>query len=72
MRFIRCTKGLRSLQQGYFDMLDSHCEDFKKFAGGGVGWFAHMYAEYAGAQGYGIVLNQNGALKFPFSPRTSC
>ncbi|KAF9647816.1 hypothetical protein BDM02DRAFT_3097479 [Thelephora ganbajun] len=56
-------------EQAYFDLLDSKCEVFKNNPGGGVGWFAHLYSEEQGA-GYGIL--DNGKLKFPFSPRTSC
>ena len=53
-------------------MLDSHCLDFKQFPNGGVGWFAHLYAEYEGGQGYGIVADESGRTKFPFAPRTAC
>ena len=57
-------------EQAYYDLLDKHCEDFKKVVGGGVGWFAHIYSDEQ-EPGYGIY-NSNGKLKFPFSPRTSC
>ncbi|KAI0745414.1 glycoside hydrolase superfamily [Earliella scabrosa] len=57
-------------QQDYFDMLDSKCEFFKGVAGGGVGWFAHIYSDNQ-EPGYGI-LGQDGKEKFPFSPRTHC
>jgi exo-beta-1,3-glucanase (GH17 family) len=56
-------------EQDYFDLLDSKCTELKSNAGGGVGWFAHLYSEDQGA-GYGIL--NNGKLKFPFSPKTSC
>jgi exo-beta-1,3-glucanase (GH17 family) len=56
-------------EQDYFDLLDSKCVDLKNNPGGGVGWFAHLYSEDQGA-GYGIT--ENGNLKFPFSPKTSC
>lgn len=36
--------GSISNEEGYFNMLDSHCEDFKTTKGGGLGWFAHMYS----------------------------
>jgi len=62
--------GTISNEEGYFSMLDSHCEDFKAVKGGGVGWFAHMYSDEM-ELGYGI-LNTQGKLKFNFSPRTSC
>ena len=56
-------------EQAYFDLLDSKCRYFKANPGGGVAWFAHLYSEQQGA-GYGIL--DNGRLKFPFSPKTSC
>lgn len=56
-------------EETYFNILDSKCTDLKKNPGGGVGWFAHLYSEEQGA-GYGIT--DNGKLKFPFSPKTSC
>lgn len=59
-----------SSEQGYFDMLDSKCTTLKAAAGGGVGWFAHIYSDDQ-EPGYGI-LNGSGKLKFPFAPRTSC
>ncbi|EDR04017.1 uncharacterized protein LACBIDRAFT_320159 [Laccaria bicolor S238N-H82] len=57
-------------EQAYYALLDQHCSDFKAVAGGGVGWFAHIYSEDM-EPGYGIY-GSNGALKFPFRPRTSC
>jgi len=62
--------GSISNEQGYFNMLDSHCEDLKTVEGGGVGWFAHIYSDDM-EMGYGI-LNTAGKLKFTFAPRTSC
>ena len=56
-------------EQDYFDLLDSKCSQLKSNPGGGIGWFAHLYSEDQGA-GYGIL--DNGKLKFPFSPKTSC
>jgi len=56
-------------EQAYFDLLDSKCQELKENPGGGVAWFAHLYSEEQGA-GYGIL--DNGRLKFPFSPKTSC
>ena len=56
-------------EQAYFDLLDSKCSVLKSNPGGGVAWFAHLYSEEQGA-GYGIL--DNGKLKFPFSPKTSC
>ena len=56
-------------EQAYFDLLDSKCSELKNNPGGGVAWFAHLYSEQQGA-GYGVL--NNGKLKFPFSPKTSC
>lgn len=56
-------------EKAYFDLLDSKCTVLKENPGGGIGWFAHLYSEDQGA-GYGIL--DNGKLKFPFSPKTSC
>ncbi|KAF8645871.1 hypothetical protein AX16_007529 [Volvariella volvacea WC 439] len=49
---------------------NERCAYFKTVPGGGVGWFAHIYSDDQ-EPGYGIY-NSNGALKFPFKPRTSC
>ncbi|TFK33457.1 glycoside hydrolase superfamily [Crucibulum laeve] len=57
-------------ERDYYTVLDSHCSYFKTVAGGGVGWFAHIYSDNQ-EPGYGIY-NTNGALKFPFAPKTSC
>ena len=57
-------------EQGYYELLDQHCTDLKAVVGGGIGWFAHIYSDDQ-EPGYGIY-NSNGALKFPFAPRTSC
>lgn len=63
--------GLMNLTQGYFSMLDSHCEDLKRLGPqGGIGWFAHIYSDDQ-EPGYGIY-NSAGTKKFPFKPRTSC
>jgi len=59
-----------NLDQDYYDLLDAHCTDFKKMAGGGVGWFAHIYSENM-EPGYGVY-GKNGQLKIRFAPRTSC
>jgi len=57
-------------EQAYFQLLDSKCEYLKQVVGGGIGWFAHIYSDQQ-EPGYGIY-NDNGQLKFPFAPRTSC
>ncbi|KAF8071577.1 glycoside hydrolase superfamily [Lyophyllum atratum] len=57
-------------EKDYFNMLNNRCADLKAVPGGGVGWFAHIYSETQ-EPGYGI-LNADGSLKIPFSPRTSC
>ncbi|KAF5342415.1 hypothetical protein D9611_001374 [Ephemerocybe angulata] len=57
-------------EQDYYDLLDSHCSDFKSMKGGGVGWFAHIYSDNQ-EPGYGIY-GTNGQLKIRFSPKTSC
>ncbi|KAN0090826.1 glycoside hydrolase family 17 protein [Tylopilus felleus] len=59
-----------SSEQEYYQMLDSHCEDFKTAPGGSIGWFAHVYSDLQDV-GYGIY-NVNRTTKFPFQPRTSC
>ncbi|KAI0253991.1 glycoside hydrolase superfamily [Lactifluus subvellereus] len=59
-----------SSEHAYFTLLDQHCEDLKKVAGGGVGWFAHIYTD-SQEPGYGIY-DSSGRLKFPFAPKTSC
>jgi hypothetical protein len=56
--------------QAYYKLLDDHCEDLKAVIDGGVGWFAHIYSDDM-EPGYGIY-DDNGQLKFPFRPRTSC
>ena len=56
-------------EEAYFNLLDSKCGELKSNPGGGIGWFAHLYSEEQGA-GYGVT--DNGGLKFPFSPKTSC
>lgn len=56
--------------QDYYVLLDSNCEFFKTVAGGGVGWFAHIYSDNM-EPGYGIY-NSEGKMKFDFSPRTQC
>lgn len=38
--------------------------------GGGIGWFAHIYADDQ-EPGYGVY-GPNGKLKFAFEPSTSC
>ncbi|TEB27089.1 B-(1-6) glucan synthase [Coprinellus micaceus] len=57
-------------EQDYYDLLDSHCNDFKSMKGGGVGWFAHIYSDNQ-EPGYGIY-GTNGQLKIRFNPKTSC
>ncbi|KAI0320895.1 glycoside hydrolase superfamily [Amylostereum chailletii] len=57
-------------EQAYYKLLDSHCTDLKAVVGGGIGWFAHIYSDDQ-EPGYGIY-NDNGKVKFPFAPRTSC
>ena len=63
-------KTLLTMDQDYYALLEQHCSDFKAVAGGGVGWFAHIYSDDM-EPGYGIY-DSNGDLKFPFRPRTSC
>ncbi|KAK0458407.1 glycoside hydrolase superfamily [Desarmillaria tabescens] len=57
-------------ESDYYKLLDSMCSYFKAVQGGGVGWFAHIYSD-AQEPGYGIY-DDNGNLKFDFSPATSC
>ncbi|KAF8813502.1 hypothetical protein BYT27DRAFT_7220417 [Phlegmacium glaucopus] len=57
-------------EHDYYTLLDERCSYFKSVAGGGIGWFAHIYSDDQ-EPGYGIY-GTNGVLKFPFSPRTSC
>ncbi|KAI0661200.1 hypothetical protein C8Q70DRAFT_932245 [Cubamyces menziesii] len=57
-------------EQGYYTLLDEHCEDLKAVVGGGIGWFAHIYSDNQ-EPGYGIY-NSAMQLKFPFAPRTEC
>lgn len=57
-------------EHGYYVLLDSHCNDLKNNAQGGVGWFAHIYSDSM-EPGYGIY-NDAGKLKFPFKPKTYC
>jgi len=57
-------------EEGYYQLLDAHCNDFKAVAGGGVGWFAHLYSD-SQEPGYGIY-DDGGDLKFSFSARISC
>ncbi|KAH8108085.1 glycoside hydrolase family 17 protein [Cristinia sonorae] len=57
-------------ERNYYALLDQHCEELKSLPAGGVGWFAHIYSD-SQEPGYGIY-DEDGQLKFPFSPRTSC
>ncbi|KAG1724627.1 glycoside hydrolase family 17 protein [Suillus paluster] len=57
-------------EQGYFTVLDRHCEDLKQGPQGGIGWFAHIYSD-SQEVGYGIY-NTAGQRKFAFNPRTCC
>ncbi|KAF9007458.1 B-(1-6) glucan synthase [Cyathus striatus] len=57
-------------EKDYYNVLDSHCSYFKTVAGGGVGWFAHIYSDNQ-EPGYGIY-GYDGSLKFSFSPKISC
>ena len=61
---VRCADIVR---QAFYDLLDSKCSYFKQE---GIAYFAHLIMESQGA-GYGIIGN-DGNLKFPFNPRTSC
>ena len=54
-------------QQDYFVLLDKKCHIFKNRS---IGWFAHSYNDQK-VEGYGIY-GFDGALTFPFQPRTSC
>jgi len=55
----------------YYQLLESKCETFKTYPVGGLGWFAHIFADQDLA-GWGVVNGSNGALKIPFGHRTSC
>lgn len=68
MRFIYSKDYTRF--QDYYKLLDDNCGYFKSVAGGGVGWFAHIYSDNQ-EPGYGIY-DTDGNLKFPFSPKTAC
>ncbi|KAJ4480210.1 glycoside hydrolase superfamily [Lentinula aciculospora] len=57
-------------EHDYYTLLDSKCIYFKTVPGGGVGWFAHIYSDNM-EPGYGIY-GDDGKLKFPFTPKTSC
>ncbi|KAI0745413.1 glycoside hydrolase superfamily [Earliella scabrosa] len=58
-------------EQGYYLLLDAHCEDLKAVVGGGVGWFWHIYSDNQ-EPGYGLY-DSKGRMKFaPFAPRTQC
>lgn len=59
-----------SRSQLYYKLLDDNCTYLKGVAGGGVGWFAHIYSDDQ-EPGYGIY-DYDGNLKFPFAPKTSC
>ena len=53
--------------QDYFKLLDDNCQFFKEQS---IGWFAHTYNDQ-NVEAYGVY-GLNGALKFPFQPKTSC
>ncbi|KAA1472847.1 glycoside hydrolase [Dentipellis sp. KUC8613] len=57
-------------EEDYYILLNDHCTDFKGAAGGGIGWFAHIYSDNQ-EPGYGI-FDSYHHLKFPFKPRTFC
>ncbi|EIM90298.1 uncharacterized protein STEHIDRAFT_129136 [Stereum hirsutum FP-91666 SS1] len=57
-------------EQAYYEVLEKHCGYLKTLAGGGVGWFAHIYSDDQ-ERGYGIY-DSSGHLKFPFRPKTHC
>ncbi|KAJ3516518.1 hypothetical protein NLJ89_g1076 [Agrocybe chaxingu] len=57
-------------ERDYYALLEQQCPYFKNVPGGGIGWFAHIYSDNQ-EPGYGIY-GTNGALKFPFAPKTSC
>ncbi|KAI0745412.1 glycoside hydrolase superfamily [Earliella scabrosa] len=57
-------------EQGYYALLDAHCQDFKTAPNGGVGWFWHIYSDNQ-EPGYGLYTTR-GQLKFPFAPKTHC
>ncbi|KAK2464527.1 hypothetical protein APHAL10511_003506 [Amanita phalloides] len=59
-----------SNEHDYFTLLDRHCGELKEVAGGGVGWFAHIYSDDQGP-GYGIY-DSSGKMKFGFNARTEC
>ncbi|SGZ32781.1 BQ5605_C040g11914 [Microbotryum silenes-dioicae] len=54
-------------QASYYALLDSKCSWFN--ANGGIGWFAHIYSDDS-LPGWGLL--NNGNLKFPFAPKSSC
>ncbi|SGZ32671.1 BQ5605_C040g11900 [Microbotryum silenes-dioicae] len=56
-----------SSQASYYALLDSKCSWFN--ANGGIGWFAHIYSDDS-LPGWGLL--NNGNLKFPFAPKSSC
>ncbi|KIY69813.1 glycoside hydrolase family 17 protein [Cylindrobasidium torrendii FP15055 ss-10] len=57
-------------EERYYKLLESKCEFFKSVAGGGVGWFWHIYADWQ-EPGYGLYA-ESGKTKFDFKPRTEC
>jgi exo-beta-1,3-glucanase (GH17 family) len=55
--------------EDYFSLLDFFCTVLKQNAGGGVGWFAHVYSTDQDAS-YGILVDE--VPQFSFNPLTSC
>ncbi|KZW03381.1 hypothetical protein EXIGLDRAFT_725821 [Exidia glandulosa HHB12029] len=59
-------------EQSYYELLESKCEYFKSLPMGGLGWFAHIYADNT-LPGWGIVNGTtNSTVKFSFGARTAC
>ncbi|EJD50771.1 glycoside hydrolase [Auricularia subglabra TFB-10046 SS5] len=59
-------------EQQYYELLESKCSYFKSLPGGGLGWFAHIYADNT-LPGWGIVNGTtNSTIKLSFGARSAC
>ncbi|KAH7099021.1 glycoside hydrolase [Auriculariales sp. MPI-PUGE-AT-0066] len=59
-------------EQAYYELLNSKCEVLKTFPLGGLGWFAHLYADNT-LPGWGVVNSTTKTTpKISFGARTSC